>query len=89
MQTEEGLPHGTILGVTKEGVIGYNCNYRNNPDSGQDGSYFVDGYYVGMKWQCVVSIPIIIFDTMADDMDHIRNSLVAIGYCKEMQFFLL
>jgi glutathionylspermidine amidase/synthetase len=53
-----GLPHGTILGKTKCGVIAYNCNYGNNPEADKnarayDYGNFENGVYTGMKWQCV------------------------------------
>lgn len=53
IQTEQGLPHGTVLGCTSNGVVGYNCNYKYIVEENYDGSHFVDGVYLGMKWQCV------------------------------------
>ena len=49
----KGLPHGTILGKTKEGIIGYNCNYNNFPDQNNphwDNSHYLEGIYTGYKW---------------------------------------
>ena len=45
----KGLPHGTILGKTKEGIIGYNCNYNNFHDQNNphwDNSNYFDGIKV-------------------------------------------
>ncbi|CAK4083137.1 unnamed protein product [Aphanomyces euteiches] len=49
-----GLPHGTVLG-SAHGVEGYNNNYRHIPADGDDndGSHYLDGLYMGYKWQCV------------------------------------
>lgn len=51
-----GLPHGTLLGTTVDGVQGFNCNYDHNPEETSDDyerSSFSNGIYTGMKWQCV------------------------------------
>lgn len=51
-----GMPHGTLVGTTLDGVRGYNCNYDNNPEETSDDyerSNFSNGIYTGMKWQCV------------------------------------
>lgn len=52
------LTTSKVLGKTKCGLPGYNCNYKNNPDDDSkarayDYGNFENGVYTGMKWQCV------------------------------------
>lgn len=43
-----------VLGTTNCGIVGYNCNYKNNADkTNYDGSHFIDRVFMGSKWQCV------------------------------------
>lgn len=48
---------GTVLGVAEGGVEVYSCNYKavNKADYPDRESYrhFIDGEYMGYKWQCV------------------------------------
>ena len=48
------LPHGTLLGTTDCGVSGYAANYSNyHQMKPEDFKSFYQGFYTGVKWQCV------------------------------------
>jgi glutathionylspermidine amidase/synthetase len=53
-----GMPHGAIVGTASNGVVGYNCNYKQIAEADYDHlNYVVDArgklQYSGDKWQCV------------------------------------
>jgi hypothetical protein len=62
MSISIGLPHGAVLGTAANGVIGYNCNYKQITAAAGGAaydhlSYVTDArgklHYSGDKWQCV------------------------------------
>lgn len=62
MSEPAAMPHGVVVGTASNGVVGYNCNYKNITPSSDGAPYDHLSYvkdargnlqYSGDKWQCV------------------------------------